>query len=37
MQKIGNGWSFRRDKASAVGADGRESPNQSVEIYAAQR
>ena len=28
---------FRRDGASAVGTDGRESPNLSVEPYAAQR
>jgi len=27
MQKTGNGWVFRRDKASIVGTDDRESPN----------
>jgi len=37
MLKIGDGWNFRHDKASAVGTDDRESPNLSVETYAAQR
>ena len=37
LQAIGNAWDFRRDKASAAGADCRESPNLSDPNYAAQR
>lgn len=37
LRKTGNVNVFRRDKASAVGTDGRESPNLAAETYAAQR